>query len=391
MRTYAKFGDLLKEASNYKKASRGTAELTESEVQRAYRIYKKGKLSEGHNRRPTRAAHKENRLDIMQENFQAYKLQAFREGRVDTPKLTLKDLSLLKGLCERATQRGIILKEATENLTTEMPAAQGQDVTGQMDPNAGMDTAMGDPNAQQPALSQEELQATIQSLLAQVQTLAQQAGVPTTEMQADPNAQIAPDMSAQGDPNADVNAAGAAQEPALAETCKIWHREHPGEAMSESTFKDIKHRIDERDNHLETFKERMAMRNASNKVLQSKLEESGVQDYARAYFDFIGQSTGAAARAHVAEKPQDPNMNYTSTSAMAKGTVVGEPGSKKAKINWNGLKTPRTTKGTGPEMPGANPKNAIHESVTEKYLREAAEPKLNFDEISAQFNKGLLG
>lgn len=300
-----------------------------------------------------------NDFEVVLNNFKAHKLAKLGESKV-----TYKEVRMLREAVNEANKKGVKLAEADENF--QAPAA---------DPNAAPATGAA------PAAGgvSPDVQTQIQSLLSQVQALAQAAGVNTADFAADPNANVpAVDGMATADaanpgaaPAADPNA------PLMEAVAKV-RKENDGKC-DEAHFAEVKAQFGKAlVESLGATRDRIAMRSAKLDTLNENFEG----DFASAYFNNVGLKEAIS-----------PIAGIPSEKEVAKGTADAANGLAKE------LKTPVAWPDhqiTGAPLQGAGAKQqkvkeSVQSSVTDAYVDSYFGAKLSMDTIRESMQRGLLG
>lgn len=301
-----------------------------------------------------------NDFDIVLKNFKAHKLAKLGESKV-----TYKEVRALREAVAEANKKGIKLAEADENFTA--PAA---------DPNAAAAPApAADPNAAASGVS-PDVQTQIQSLLSQVQALAQAAGIQTADFGADPNANV-PAVDGMAQPTAADGAAPADPNAPLMEAVAKAREANNGKC-DEATFVDLKAQFGKAlVESLGVTRDRIAMRSAKLDTLNEKFEG----DFASAYFENVGLKEAIS-----------PIAGIPSEKEVAHGTADAAKGLAKE------LKTPVAWPDhqiTGAPLQGEGAKQQkVKEStsaVTDAYVKDFYAPKLSLDNIRESMKNGILG
>ena len=297
-----------------------------------------------------------NNFETVLDNFKAHKLAKLGESKV-----TYKEVRMLREAVNEANKKGVKLAEADENF--QAPAA---------DPNAAAPATGAAPAA---GGVSPDVQTQIQSLLSQVQALAQAAGVNTADFAADPNANV---PAVDGMATADAAAAPAADPNApLMEAVAKVRKENDGKC-DEAHFAEVKAQFGKAlVESLGATRDRIAMRSAKLDTLNENFEG----DFASAYFNNVGLKEAIS-----------PIAGIPSEKEVAKGTADAANGLAKE------LKTPVAWPDhqiTGAPLQGAGAKQQkVKESVsatTEAYLDNYFGAKLSMDTIRESMQRGLLG
>lgn len=300
-----------------------------------------------------------NNFDVVLTNFKKHK-----QAKLGESKVTYKEIKMLREAVDKANHRGIRLPEADENF--QAPAPQ--------DPNM----AAADPNAAAGGTAvSPDVQSQIQSLLSQVQALAQAAGVQSADLTGDPNANV-PAVDGMGaDPNAAAPAtADAAQAPMMEAVSKA--RKANNGKCDEDEFLKIRAKYGKAlVEKVGQTRDRIALRAAKLETLNEKYEG----DFASAYFENVGLKEATS-----------PIDGIPSEKELAKGTADAKGGLAKE------LKTPVAWPDhqiTGAPLQGDGAKQQkVKEStssVTDAYVENFYAPKLSLDNIRESMKSGLLG
>lgn len=297
-----------------------------------------------------------NNFDVVLTNFKKHK-----QAKLGESKVTYKEIKMLREAVDKANRRGVRLPEADENF--QAPAPQ--------DPNM----AAADPNAAATGgAASPDIQSQIQSLLSQVQALAQSAGVQSADLTGDPNANV-PAVDGMGaDPNATT--ADAAQAPMMEAVSKA--REANNGKCDEDEFLKIRAKYGKAlVEKVGQTRDRIALRAAKLETLNEKYEG----DFASAYFENVGLKEATS-----------PIDGIPSEKELAKGTADAKGGLAKE------LKTPVAWPDhqiTGAPLQGDGAKQQkVKEStssVTDAYVENFYAPKLSLDNIRESMKSGLLG
>lgn len=292
-----------------------------------------------------------NNFSTVLSNFRAHKMAKLGESKV-----TYKEVKMLREAVADANRKHIKLAEADENYQTQ---AQAQSPSADAAPTAT--------NGVSP-----DVQTQIQSLLSQIQALAQSAGINTADFSADPNANI-PAV----DGMATADAAASNQNAPLMEAVANVRKENNGKC-DEAHFAEIKAKFGKPlVESIGSTRDRIAMRSAK----LDTLNENFKGDFASAYFNNIGLKEAVS-----------PIAGIPSEKEIAKGTADAANGLAKE------LKTPVAWPDhqiTGAPLQGTGAKQQkVKEStssVTDAYVDDYFSAKLSMDTIRESMQKGLLG
>ena len=290
-----------------------------------------------------------NNFSTVLSNFRAHKMAKLGESKV-----TYKEVKMLREAVADANRKRIKLAEADENYQ-----AQAQSPSANAAPTAT--------NGVSP-----DVQTQIQSLLSQIQALAQSAGINTADFSADPNANI-PAV----DGMATADAAASNQNAQLMEAVANVRKENNGKC-DEAHFAEIKAKVGKPlFESIGSTRDRIAMRSAK----LDTLNENFKGDFASAYFNNIGLKEAVS-----------PIAGIPSEKEIAKGTADAANGLAKE------LKTPVAWPDhqiTGAPLQGTGAKQQkVKEStssVTDAYVNDYFSAKLSMDTIRESMQKGLLG
>lgn len=298
---------------------------------------------------------KTNDFDIVLKNFKAHKLAKLGES-----KITYKEIRALREAVNEANKNGVKLAEADENFAA--PAA---------DPNAAAAPA--------PAAGgvSPDVQTQIQSLLSQVQALAQAAGVNTADFGADPNANV-PAVDGMAQPTAADGAAPAADPNAPLMEAVNKAREANNGKCDEATFVDLKAQFGKAlVESLGATRDRIAMRSAKLDTLNEKFEG----DFASAYFENVGLKEAISPIAGIPSEKEVANGTADAAKGLAKElkTPVAWPDHQitGAPLQGEGAKQQKVKESTSP--------------VTDAYVENFYAPKLSLDTIRESMQRGILG
>lgn len=298
---------------------------------------------------------KTNDFDVVLKNFKAHKLAKLGESKV-----TYKEIRALREAVNEANKKGVKLAEADENFAaaadTNAAAAAPAPAAGSVSP---------------------DVQTQIQSLLSQVQALAQAAGVNTADFGADPNANV-PAVDGMAQPTAADGAAPSADPNAPLMEAVNKAREANNGKCDEATFVDLKAQFGKAlVESLGATRDRIAMRSAKLDTLNEKFEG----DFASAYFENVGLKEAIS-----------PIAGIPSEKEVAHGTADAAKGLAKE------LKTPIAWPDhqiTGAPLQGEGAKQQkVKEStssVTDAYVENFYAPKLSLDTIRESMQRGILG
>lgn len=292
-----------------------------------------------------------NNFSTVLSNFRAHKMAKLGESKV-----TYKEVKMLREAVADANRKHMKLAEADENYQAQ---AQAQSPSADAAPTAT--------NGVSP-----DVQTQIQSLLSQIQALAQSAGINTTDFSADPNANI-PAV----DGMATADAAASNQNAPLMEAVANVRKENNGKC-DEAHFAEIKAKFGKPlVESIGSTRDRIAMRSAK----LDTLNENFKGDFASAYFNNIGLKEAVS-----------PIAGIPSEKEIAKGTADAANGLAKE------LKTPVAWPDhqiTGAPLQGTGAKQQkVKEStssVTDAYVDDYFSAKLSMDTIRESMQKGLLG
>lgn len=292
-----------------------------------------------------------NNFSTVLSNFRAHKMAKLGESKV-----TYKEVKMLREAVADANRKHMKLAEADENYQAQ---AQAQSPSADAAPTAT--------NRVSP-----DVQTQIQSLLSQIQALAQSAGINTTDFSADPNANI-PAV----DGMATADAAASNQNAPLMEAVANVRKENNGKC-DEAHFAEIKAKFGKPlVESIGSTRDRIAMRSAK----LDTLNENFKGDFASAYFNNIGLKEAVS-----------PIAGIPSEKEIAKGTADAANGLAKE------LKTPVAWPDhqiTGAPLQGTGAKQQkVKEStssVTDAYVDDYFSAKLSMDTIRESMQKGLLG
>ena len=349
----------------FKKARTGSSRISESELNKLARAVRAKNRAAG--RRVRESAEPLNDLRTVLENYREYKM-----ARLGESKLTYKEVRTLREAVENANRRGRRMREADENFD-----AQGAADAAQMaDPNAvpGADPNAAAGGADQGALAEvsPEIQAQISTLLQQIQSLAQAAGIQPTggDFDADPNAGL-PAVDGMGGTTADA-ANQQAQQAAVgtAQMMEAVKRVRCAEGYcDEDKFAQIKaHYGRPLIEAIGATRDRIALRAAK----LSTLSENYNGDFASAYFNSLGLREAVS-----------PIEKIPSEKETARGT--SDPAYLHSPVAWPDHDI------TGAPLQGDGAKNRDRSSVTEAYIADFYAPKLSMDTIRESMKTGLLG
>lgn len=299
---------------------------------------------------------KTNDFDIVLKNFKAHKLAKLGESKV-----TYKEIRALREAVNEANKNGVKLAEADENFAA--PAA---------DPNAAAATPAPAAGGVSP-----DVQTQIQSLLSQVQALAQAAGVNTADFGADPNANV-PAVDGMAQPTAADGAAPAADPNAPLMEAVNKAREANNGKCDEATFVDLKAQFGKAlVESLGATRDRIAMRSAKLDTLNEKFEG----DFASAYFENVGLKEAISPIAGIPSEKEVANGTADAAKGLAKElkTPVAWPDHQitGAPLQGEGAKQRKVKESTSP--------------VTDAYVENFYAPKLSLDTIRESMQRGILG
>lgn len=299
-------------------------------------------------------------------------LKKYKEAKTGESRLTYKEVKSLREAVDAANKKGIKLNEAD---------------AGFADPNAG---AMGaDPNAAGRACS-PDVQSQIQQLLSQVQALATAAGVQVNDLGGNPQADVPP-------VDGQAPAADAAQPQPMMEAIEKYRKEHG--KITEEAMIDIKKSLNEKLTESEKLSDRIAMRQAKLDMLNEGFEG----DFADAYLSHLTEK-GAGKAGNTA----NPINSIPSPDALARGYADG-PAAKEMKpaktwptkeyndapLQGSGTKQKKMKESEeGCQNCGENTdedKKLEESAVTDKYLDNYFNKKLDFSALKEAMQKGILG
>lgn len=350
MNTLKEYSEFVGRFEAYKKGEATQAELDKLEEAFIGQISPKAAKPINEKAEPA----KKNDYNIVLANYKKMK-----EAKGLDPKVSYKEIKSLKEAVADANKRGVVLKEADENFMNDAPAG---------DPNTGAPTA----NAAAPVNG--DIQAQIQSLLSQVQALAAAAGVQSSDLGANPGADVPPVAGQQPAP------APATPDQQMMESVIACRKENG--SCDEAHFMKIHESVIGKDNT--NTKERIALRSAKLECMN----ESYKGDFAEAYFEHRGLKEDF--------KKFEGYTSVPSAAELAKGMSNGAA-SKETKPAWNGVIKPVNSaplQGEGSKQQKVKESTEAtndEPSVTDKYVENFYAPKLDFAKIKEAMSNGILG
>lgn len=311
-----------------------------------------GKKTPAYAKNGSRAKNELNDFNTVLNNFKAHKMAKLGESKV-----TYKEVRMLREAVANANRKGVKLAEADENFQaqSQAPAATG--------------TA--------PAASEvsPDIQTQIQSLLSQVQALAQSAGINTADLSADPNANI---PAVDGMATADAANPQAGQDSQLMEAVAKVRKENNGKC-DEAQFAKVKAQFGKAlVESLGATRDRIAMRSAK----LDTLSENFKGDFASAYFNNIGLKEAVSPIAGIPSEKEIAKGTADATNGLAKEL--------KTPVAWPDHQiTGAPLQGTGAKQQKV--KESVSSPVTDAYVKDYFGAKLSMDTIRESMQKGLLG
>lgn len=288
---------------------------------------------------------KKNDFNVVLSNYKKMK-----ESKGYGSKVSYKEIKSLKEAVADANRKGIFLKEADENF---MDGA-----------NTGAPPAA---NAAAPVNG--DIQAQVQSLLSQVQSLATAVGIQSSDLGANPGADVPPVAGQQPAP--------ATPDTQMMESVIACRKENG--ACDEKNFMRIHEKfIGSKDI---STRERIALRSAKLDCMNESYEG----DFADAYFEHRGLKEDF--------KKFEGYTNVPSAADLAKGMSNGV-GAKETKPAWNGVIKPVNSaplQGDGAKQQKVKESTDNEPSVTDKYVENFYAEKLDFAKIKEAMSNGILG